>query len=259
MKARCILHGRKSLLYIGNIMPKIMLSGFFVSAFVLFGEIYTADTLWENLPVREELLCAFCVFSGISFLFLYFFFDLHNKARLYFLSDSKNTAPEAICDFFSVIRYICFTLTVRTVRILWRVFFYLPFFTVVLILNRALYVNGMMIREMLYALVFSAVMLFVTGTVFCFFVTGRYYLCDMLFFRNPKQAPFEIIKTAVFFTRGRLREIAFYRIKLLFSGTGVFRKCVTVLIKEDIFYERRYYKKLGIESFSLYQSIPRAR
>ena len=110
---------------------------------------------------------------------------------------------------------------------------------------------------MLYAMLAAFSVLLVIGTAFFSVVSGRYFICTLLFIRNPKQKISEIVKTSAEFTCDRLFAVLYYRLSILSKGK-IYGKCMSAFLMSEIFFERKYYKGLGIENTEMNQSIPRA-
>ena len=257
MKTRYVLHKRRRLLYgrlfslsVSSVCCIICLLGgiAFLSGRVAFPYI-------ERLPPVVISGCAFV--AAFAFLYLHFAGRLFFNALIFHLADKSLGCTEANLNFRVVLKYIALTVTVLAVKTLWAVFFCFPAFSVLFIAVRAFEVNGSMPEMMLYALIAAFVVLLATGAAFFSVASGRYFICILLFLRNPKQKISSIIKTSAEFTCERLLTVLYYRLSILLKGK-IYGKCMSVFLMGEIFCDGKYYGGFCGEKAEMNQSIPRA-
>lgn len=189
------------------------------------------------------LLLPSCV--GVCLL-LYFYFAqrLFLTGRYIFLSGERGEVP--LIRLSSVMRFAVFKLREGAVKLLWFNFFLLPSRIVLLIIVRTLYETGNIQRVMLLTLISAFLVLSAVGIFFGFYLSGRYYIADLLFIRCQRQKASEILKNSALLTSGSLREIMLFRIRNLFARGGVTGKMRCALFSRDLFSDRRFYKNYGL-------------
>ena len=157
----------------------------------------------------------------------------------------------------AVVRYALFRSLVRCVKAVWLVFFLSPFFCVFSALIRAVMRENGIPRSMFFVLLTACAALLFTGVCFYFYTAQRYFLCELLFLRNPKQSFFGLLKSSVSLHGGNFLCVTLFSIRNL-AHPWVLGKCTRALFMQDIFYEEKYYRRFGITQKGIYQSIPRA-
>ncbi len=193
---------------------------------------------------ENKVLLLPSAFGGILFLYFYFAQKLFLTGKFVFLSGETGEMP--LIRFSSVLRFAVFKVTEGLVKLLWLNFFLLPSRLAAVIIIRTLYETGNIQRVMLLTLITAFLMLNAVGLFFYFYLSGRFYLSDLLFIRCPGQRAFEILKNSALLTSDSLREIMLFRIRNVFSKGGATGKMRCVLFSRDLFSDRRFYKNYGL-------------
>ncbi|MBO5397154.1 MAG: hypothetical protein J6A97_09765 [Clostridia bacterium] len=183
--------------------------------------------------------------AGVCLL-LYFYFAqrLFLTGRYIFLSGERGEVP--LIRFSSVMRFALFRITAGTRKLLRLSFFLLPSRLILVIIYRTLYETGNIQRVMLLTLISAFIVLTAVGLFFSFYLSGRYYISDLLFIRCQRQKPSEIMKNSALLTTDSLREIMLFRIRNLFSRGGVTGKMRCAIFSRDLFSDRKFYKNYGL-------------
>ena len=186
------------------------------------------------------------VFGGALFIYTCFAEGIFLAGRLYYLSGNGEAEP--LIRVKLVMRFARFKVTEGLVKFIWLNFFLLPSRIAGLIIIRTLYVTGNIQRVMLLTLIAAFFVLGAAGLIFYFYLSGRYFLSELLFLRCPGQKPREIIKNSALLSSGRLREIIFFRIRNALSYAWVKRKIRSAVFACDLFSDRGFYKNYGLVS-----------
>ena len=258
MKTRYILHRRRLLLCRRLFSLFVSAAGCVIclltgTAFFFVREAVITESIRLSPVVIN--ICAFV--AAVLFFYFHFSERLFFNAQIFHFADKSFSLPENYCSPFVVGKYMALSVTVFLLKSLWAIFFYLPSVFVFFVIVRTLEVGGQMPEMMLYAMLSAFVALLLSGSVFFTVVSGRYFISTLLFLRNPRQRIREIIKTSAEFTCDRLITVLYYRLSILTKGK-IYGKCMSVFLMSDIFYERKYYRTIGIDKSRLNQSIPRA-
>lgn len=182
---------------------------------------------------------------GIAVL-LYFYLSerLFLSGRMFCLSGESETAPAV--RFFTVMRFALFKVAEGIVKLLWLNFFLLPSRIMAVIVIRTLYETGNIQRAMLFTLITAFMLLSTVGICFYFYLSGRYFLAELLFLRCPGQSPFEILKNSALLTSAGLTRIMLFRIRNALCTGKVKRKMRCALYAGDLFSDRKFYKNYGL-------------
>jgi len=143
-------------------------------------------------------------------------------------------------------RFALFRITAGARKLLRLSFFLLPSRLILVIIYRTLYETGNIQRVMLLTLISAFIALTAVGLFFSFYLSGRYYISDLLFIRCQRQKPSEIMKNSALLTTDSLREIMLFRIRNLFSRGGVTGKMRCAIFSRELFSDRKFYKNYGL-------------
>ncbi len=235
LRAEYILLKFKSELKREGLLSRVTAIGIFVCAGVLLSAFY--GNIFLALPSAA---------GGILLLYFYFAQRLYLSERFAFLAGEREALRTVRIS--RVLRFALFKLYAGTVRFLWLNFFLLPSRITAVIIIRTLYMTGNIQRVMLITLVFATLILCAVGLIFYFYMSGRYFLSELLFVRCPKQKPSELLKSSALLTKGRLTEIMLFRIRNTFFAGGVKRKMRCALSAFDVFSDRKFCKSYGLVS-----------
>ena len=245
------LYGKNTIMWINGLFSCAMtLSGVWCSLLPLLCLLYPPSLLFTGAQMpyaaaAVTLLCALLVFFILGG-------ELHrfyNRARLYYMFEENAVCPESLYTFTQGIRFIKCRITVLIKKMLWAAVFFLPFTvsTGLLIFNMT--DDGYMVRSIFITGVLSSLVLFLTGALFYFCVTGRYYLTDYLMFINPLEPPESIIVSSVIIMRGKtirlfvrrlymLTELPRLLFPLLYPEARMRMKAMKALICREIYNEK---------------------
>lgn len=231
---------KEMLLLKGAALGIIICLGVFIVSFTS-GEIY-----FYGFYFGRKILMIPCIF-GISVLSWFYFSErLYFTGRLFYLSGESTEDPSFFVRFGTVLRYALFVIWEKTVSFMWLNFFLLPSRFVGIIIIRTFSETGNMQRVMLITLVSAFALLSAVGLAFYFYLSGRYFLSELLFIRCPKQNVFEILKNSSLLTRDSLTRIMLFKIGRLFGKRGITGKMRRALYASDLFSDRKFYRNYGL-------------
>ncbi len=258
MRARYIAHSGGRFLKGARREAALMLTGAFVFLLTGTGLILSGENfLFRYFPFPLYVNAALCLTGAIFLAFFYFAARLYFSALVFYIGDRAFLLPADFMKFSSVMKYTACLLTVLLLKSLWRILFFAPSAVISFLIIRTLEVHGSISAYTLSGLLVTLVLLWLTGLCFYTLVRGRYILCELLFIRNPRQSIREIIKGSV-----RASQKGPFALTLLALRRGlcftVLGRCVWSLLLQDVFSEKKYYKRLGLSESGTYQSIPRA-
>ena len=148
-----------------------------------------------------------------------------------------------------VLRFARFCAVRSLVKFLWLNFFLMPARLIGMIAVRTLSETGNIQRVMLMTLAGAFVLLCAVGSGFYFYLSGRFYLSELLFLRCPGQRVGELLKNSALLSSGRLTEIMLFRIRNAFWAGRVRRKIRGAIFSYDLFSDRKFYKRYGLVTF----------
>ncbi len=246
IRAGYFLLREKSSLRREQLFIRVISLGIFVCFWVLRASFFSGEINFFGFEAKRNVLML-PAFAGTAVL-LYFYFShrLHFSGRLYSIQDSEFPKPFTLLKFGTVVRFMAFSLIMRCLSLLWLLFFLSPAGCVAVLIFRSFAVGGSIQRLMFFTLIAAFILLLIMGYGFYFYISGRYFLSELLFIRCPGQNPFEILKNSAGFTNEVLSEISFFRLRSIFGRGSVRGKMLSVLYCSDLFYNRRFYENYGI-------------
>lgn len=242
IRARQILLREKSALKRELLFLRAVSFGIFVCFSVFRASFFTKDINFFGFIVKNTVIMIPAAAGTLVLLYFYFSHRLYFSGRIYGIQNSEFPKPHTLLKISTVLRYIAFLLIRKSRDFLWLLFFLAPALSVGVLVFRTFAVGGNIQRMMFFSLIAAFFLLAVIGFGFYFYVSGRYFLSELLFLRCTGQSPFEIQKNSAVFTTDNLSSIAFFRIRCLFTRGSVKGKMLHALFCSDLFYGRKFYK-----------------
>lgn len=230
-----MLEGRKEMKR-EMLLLRLIPSGIFICLGVGLSSLFSGGVLLFLLSLA----------GGIILTFFFFSERLYLTGRLYSLSGDITEDAFSFMKASSVLRYAVFVLTGWAVKFLWFNFFLLPSRLAGLIILRTITETGNIQRVMLFTLLGAMIVLGAVGWGFYFYLSGRYFLGELLFIRCPGQSPIEILKSSALLTAGDLGGVMLFRIKSLFLRGGAYGRMRGAVFSSDLFSDRKFYKEYGL-------------
>ena len=229
---------RRELLFI-----KLLYLCIFICALMLRGCVFSGDGYFSGaFPIRGILMISSAL-GGLAFVYFYFAHRLYFSGRIYGLGSREISEPGTLMRFGAVVRFIVLWGTIRLIKLLWLMFFMSPAVFLLFLVLRTLLVGGEIQRMMLYSLIAVSLILSAVGAGFYFYVSGRYYLVELLFVRNPRQNVLEAVKSSGVFTGKSLFRTALFRIRCALRGGGVYGRMLRAVYCCELFYGKDYFSK----------------
>ncbi len=255
MKARYLIRNKYFVWWLQSLLPLvykafavILLLPPLLSASGFSYELY--ETNDKRIIYSLNAIFSLC---ALFFVVCSFTRKLYFRAKLFYAADEKATAPSRFFCFSLTFRYMVLRLFITVNKLLRVTAFFFPSFAVFFILFTGIRVNGSMVQGIFFTLLALGITLFILGFAFSFAVNGRYFICDYLFYLNPRMSPGSTVKTARSLLAGKIVSTAFCRISLLpwsllsvfllpMPFASVFTEACKVYLAEEIYSERKYYR-----------------
>lgn len=258
MKARYLIKGKYVFFWSESLLPVFYRLCFAVMlAFPVMTALYSPEELFGETDIRAVIAVnVFLILCGLFFLIVSYTRKLYLNAKLYSLLEENSTPPGRYFNFSFTFRYMGSRLIIFAKKALNIMLFFIPFVLISFVTVIGLKANGEMIKSIFLTLLILDICLFFVGAVFSFTVNGRYFICDYLFYLNPRMPVRSITKTAQSLCRGKLISLAFYRIRLLpwrllsvfpvtFPFSSVFIKACYAYIARELYSDRKFYRRLS--------------
>ena len=210
MEARLAMGNKYFVLFMREALSFFyMLSFFFLLIVPVMSIFYSPAEIFGDVDIRLFYI-ADGVFIGSSLLFALFSYGerLHFCATVCSALNENSAKAGSLRNFGTVIRFFMCRILISVKKLCNTMLFFSPFFVISAITLSGLVVNENIIKSVFITLIILSAALFVVGAVFSVTVNGRYFLCDYLFWLNPRMPVRSLIKTSADFTKGRLISIA---------------------------------------------------
>ena len=254
MKARKLLGDRYLKLWLYRFLSLLYL-GF--SFFLLSGPVFSSFFAEEYRKTEAEIIldCAF-VFGALLFFVFSFLMKLYYKARLFYETDKSCLPPSAFFSFSMTVRFMMLRFLTAVKKLFYAAVFFAPFLSVLLILLTGFQLSGSMLKGVFYCLISLEITLFILGGAFYFTLCGRYFICDYLFYLNPRMPVTGIVKTASSLLRGKLISTALFRVSLLpwkllsflvitLPFSSAYTEAQKACKAQEIYSDREYYRNFN--------------
>ncbi len=248
LRAGYFLLREKSSLKRELLFTKAVSLGIFICFSVLRASFFPLKIDFFGFEAQSSVLMLPAAAGTAVLLFFCFSRSLYFSGRLYSMQDGEFPKPYTLLKSGTVLRFIALSLIKKSLGFLWLLFFLAPAGCVGMLIFRAFSVGGNIQRTMLFALLGAVILLGVTGYGFYFYVSGRYILSELLFIRNPRQNPLEILKSSACFTGSCLGHIALFRLRSILGRGTVTGRMLSAVYCSDLFYNRKFYKSYGVFS-----------
>lgn len=254
MKARLLLGDRYIKLWIFKLLSALYLC---FSLYLIFPPVFTVfyggDT---EISGKEIVFNCICVLCALFFIVFSFLLKLYYKAKLFYPIDKKCLPPSVFFSFFLTFRFIKLHFYVFLRKLFLFVVFYFPSALAFFVLVAGIFINGSMLKSVFFCLLSLGLTLLILGTAFFFSYGGKYFICDYLFYLNPRMPADEIIKTASSLLREKLISAAVFRLSLfpwkllslcVFSlpFSSVYSDAAKAYKAEEIYSDREYYRNFN--------------
>ncbi len=220
--------------------------GIFICLAVLCVSFTLGEFYFYGFEFQRKILMLPSASGVLVLSYFYFSQRLYFAGKLFYLSGEYTEEPASLIRVSTVLRYALFVLREKTVNALWLTFFLMPSRLLGIVIIRTFIETGNMQRVMFFTLITAFLLLTVIGLLFYFYLSGRYFLSELLFIRCPKQNGFEIMKNSSLLTRDNLWKIMLFRIRSFFGKGGATGKMRRALFSSDLFSDRKFYKKYGL-------------
>ena len=251
MKARKLLGDSYVNLWLYRFLSVLYL-GF--SFYLLSGPVFSVFLAQENKKSQAGIILdgAFILCALFFFVFS-FLMKLYYKAKLFFRMDEKCLPPSVFFSFSLTVRFMMLHFLIAVKKLFFTAVFFSPFLSVLLIFISGLLINGSMLKGVFYSLISLVAVLFILGAVFSFTFCGKFFICDYLFYLNPRMPLTGILKTASSLLRGRLVSTALFRLSLLpwktlsflvvtLPFSSAYSEARKACKAEEIYSDREYYR-----------------
>lgn len=225
------------------------------SLYLFFPSVFFVLFSSESEETEKTGIIINCVFilCAVFYAVFSFLLKLYYKAKLYYSMDKKCLPPSVFFSISMTFRFIKLRFLVFLKKLFLTVIFFFPCFLVFFITVSGLLINGSMIRSVFYCLLSLGLTLFILGAVFSFSYCGKYFICDYLFYLNPRMPVSGIIKTASSLLSGKLISTAFFRASLLpwrmlcvflipLPFASVYSDACKAYKADEIYSDREYYR-----------------
>lgn len=254
MKARKLLGDRYLKLWLYRFLSSLYL-GF--SFYLLSEPVFSVLFAQEYNKTESEIIldCAF-VFGALFFFVFSFLMKLYYKAGLFYETDKSCLPPSAFFSFSLTVRYMKLHFLISVKKLLFAAVFFAPFLSVLMILFTGFQLSGSMLKGVFFCLVSLEITLFILGAAFYFTLCGKYFICDYLFYLNPRMPLTGILKTASSLLRGKLISTALFRASLLpwkllsflvvtLPFSSAYTEAQKACKAEEIYSDREYYRNFN--------------
>ena len=245
-RAKYILVTEKGALKRERLLMNGIFSGLFLSRAVFTASFFREEVYFFGYSLKTEILSVISAAAFFILLYFYYAHRLYFSGRLFYLADQSFDEPQRLMKPLVILRYGVFCAVKAGVKLFWTVFFLFPSGFILAVIVRAFALTGNMQRVMFFALSGAVLLLFIAGLYFFLRVRTRYFMAELLFIRNPRQSPLQLLRNSAAFAErgfpGRRGAAVYYG----HLRRSIYSRLVLALFLSDNFFEREYYRSYGI-------------